>query len=378
MHNLRQSAVRRRSARLFALGSIVASNMLLVSPRTADGQTITGTVVVRVTADSMPISGAAIAAGTANGATDRSGLATFTLPGGRRTLRVTSAGFLPESIAVNVGSGVNRVAIALHHQVALPEGLIAVRRDVRRGTDEPTQVDVTERDAVDPQLDRSPGSISDALTHIEGVRVQPLSAGSAGEGIRIRGMPARYTKVLMDGLPLFGATSQGAEVLQTPALGLQRVEVIKGVTSALYGTTALSGVVNMISAPPTSPSEVVVNGSTQEASDVALWQTHTFNPEWSGSLVAGRHYENPGDPDGDGWAEVAGYKRIVVRPRLYWARSEKSTWFMTGAWTSENRRSGTFGDERLPDFRRYRGVRMPARSAAFSSTRTCFSPFARR
>jgi outer membrane receptor for ferrienterochelin and colicins len=353
MNTLRQSAVRRRSARLFALGSIVASNMLLVSPRTADGQTITGTVVVRVTADSMPISGATIAAGTANGATDRSGLATFTLPGGRRTLRVTSAGFLPESIAVNVASGVNRVAIALHHQVALPEGLIAVRRDVRRGTDEPTQVDVSERDAVDAQMDRSPGSVSDVLTHIDGVRVQPLSAGSAGEGIRIRGMPARYTKILMDGLPLFGATSQGAEVLQTPALGLQRVEVIKGVTSALYGTTALSGVVNMISAPPTSPSEVVVNGSTQEASDVALWQTHTFNPEWSGSLVAGRHYENPGDPDGDGWAEVAGYKRIVVRPRLYWARSEKSTWFMTGGWTSENRRSGTFGDERLPDFRRY-------------------------
>jgi outer membrane receptor for ferrienterochelin and colicins len=347
MRNLRRTAVPRRSAALFTLA------MLLASPRAALAQTITGTVVVRVTADSMPISGATIAAGTANGATDRSGLATFTLPGGRRTFRVTSAGFLPESVAVNVGSGMNRVAIALHHQVALPDGLVATRRDVRRGADEPTQVDVTDRDALDEQIDRSPGSVSDLLAHIDGVRVQPFSAGSAGAGIRIRGMPGRYTKILMDGLPLFGATSQGAEPLQTPALGLQRVEVIKGVTSALYGTTALSGVVNMVSAPPTSPSEVVVNGSTQEASDVAIWQTHTFSPEWSGSLVAGRHYENPGDPDGDGWAEVAGYKRIVVRPRVYWARSDRSAWFMTGGWTSENRRSGTFGDARLPDFNRF-------------------------
>jgi outer membrane receptor for ferrienterochelin and colicins len=353
MHNLRQTAVRRRSARLFALAAFATSNLLFAAPRVANAQTITGTVIVRVTADSMPISGATIAAGTTNGATDRSGLATFTLPGGRRTLRITSAGFLPESVAVNVSSGMNRVAIALHHQVALPQGLVAVRREPRRGADEPTQVDVTEQDAVDAQMDRSPGSVSGMLERIDGIRVQPLSAGSAGESVRIRGMPGRYTKILMDGLPLFGATSQGAEPLQTPALGLQRVEVVKGVTSALYGTTALSGVVNMVAAPPTSPSEVVVNGSTQEASDVAIWQTHTFNPEWSGSLVAGRHYENPGDPDGDGWAEVAGYKRIVVRPRLYWSRSEKSAWFMTGGWTSENRRSGTFGDERLPDFRKY-------------------------
>jgi len=335
------------------LGIIAASNMLLAPPRAAHAQTITGTVVVRVTADSIPISGATIAAGTANGATDRSGLATFTLPGGRRTLRVTSAGFLPESVAVNVGSGMNRVAIALHHQVALPNGLVATRRDVRRGTDEPTQIDVADRGALDEQIDQSPGSMSRVFTHIDGVRVQPFSAGSAGEGIRIRGMPGRYTKILMDGLPLFGATPEGAEPLQTPALGMERVEVIKGVTSALYGTTALSGVVNMVSAPPTSPSEVIVNGSTQEASDVAIWQTYTFNPSWSGSLLAGRHYANPGDPDGDGWAEVAGYKRIVVRPRVYWARSDRSAWFMTGGWTSENRRSGTFGDARLPDFRMF-------------------------
>jgi iron complex outermembrane receptor protein len=166
-------------------------------------------------------------------------------------------------------------------------------------------------------------------------------------------MPGRYTKILQDGLPLFGATPEGLDPLLVSPLGLDRVEVIEGVTTALYGPTSLAGSVNLISAPPTAPSQIVVNGSTREASDVALFQTHVFNPQLGATLEAGRHYGNPGDPDGDGWTEVPGYKRIVARPRVWWSRSPTSNWFFTGGWTSENRRSGTFGTARLPDFNEF-------------------------
>jgi outer membrane receptor for ferrienterochelin and colicins len=235
---------------------------------------------------------------------------------------------------------------------ATTQALVA-KRDLRRGADEATNVETTDRFTMDEQVERSPGSIADALNHIDGVRLQALSAGSAGAGVRIGGMPGHYTKILSDGLPLYGASTEGLELLQTSALGVERVEVVKGVSSELYGPSAIGGIVNVISAPPTAPSEVLVNGSTREASDVALFQSHTFSPRWSASLVAGRHYANPGDPDADGWAEIAGYKRIVARPRVYWARDDRSTWFMTGGWMSENRRSGTFGLARLPDFNRY-------------------------
>src|SRR5262249_32385620 len=154
--------------------------------------------------------------------------------------------------------------------------------------------------------------------------------GSGGVGIRIRGMPAHYTKILSDGLPVLSATPEGQNPLQMPVLGVERVEVTPGVMSAFYGPTAMSGAVNVVSAVPTSPSMAIVNGSTQEASDVAVFQTHTFNSQWAGTLLAGRHYRNPGDPDGDGWAEVPGYKRVVVEPRVYWSRTPTSSWFMTG------------------------------------------------
>ena len=358
--------------------------LTILTARVAVAQTGTGTIIVRVTADSVPISRATIVTGRTGTVTDQSGLATFKLPTGRHTFRVTPVGFRPESLTVVVGVGTTRVTVPVHHTraasppqapaavvasaavtpapppppppaplAAAAPGPVAMKRDEHRAPAAPTYMEVSDRDMLEEQLDRSPGNIADLLGRVPGVRVQPLSAGSGGAGIRIRGMPGRYSKILMDGLPLLGDTPEGQAPLQIPALDVDRVEVIPGVVSALYGPTALGGSVNVVSAPSTAPSQAVVNGTTREASDVAVFQTHTFSPEWAATLLAGRHYQNPGDPDGDGWAEVPGYKRIVVRPRVYWSRSPESSWFFTGGWTSENRRGGTFGDARLPDYNRY-------------------------
>jgi outer membrane receptor for ferrienterochelin and colicins len=374
------------------LSSAALFVVAILAARAANAQTSTGTIIVRVSADSTPIAGAPIATGVTNSVTDQTGQAAFRLGIGRHTFRVAPAGFRPESLAVFVGVGTTRVTIPVHRVPAVPAAHavtaatpaapqaaravptappvapaaptavlpeapaslpVAAKRNDQRASDAPTYVQVSDREVIDEQLDRSPGNIADVLSSFDGVRVQPLSAGSGGVGIRIRGMPGRYTKILSDGLPLVGATPEGQDPLQMPALGVERVEVTPGVTSAFYGPTSLSGSVNVVSAPPTSPSMAVVNGSTLEASDVAVFQTHTFSPQWGATLLTGRHYRNPGDPDGDGWAEVAGYKRVVVQPRVYWSRNPTSTWFMTGGWTTENTRSGTFGDARLPDFNRY-------------------------
>lgn len=326
----------------------------LTAARAADAQTSTGTIIVRVTADSTPVPGAAIATGAATGVTDHFGTATFKLATGRHTFRVATTGFRPESLAVFVGVGTTKITVPVRRAPAAVESRAgADRRAEHRASDGPTFVEVSDRDAVSAQLDESPGNIAGLLSRARAVRVQPLSAGSGGEGIRIRGLPGRYARILMDGLPLLGGTPEGQDPLQISALGVERVEVTPGVMSALDGPTALSGSVNVVSAPPTAPSEAVVNGTTHEASDVAVFQTHTFSPQWAATLLAGRHYQNAGDPDGDGWAEVPGYKRFVARPRVYWSQSPERSWFFTGGWTAENRRSGTFGDARLPDFNKY-------------------------
>lgn len=361
MKDFRRFALHFLSSRRFALGALAPLAALCVVTEIASAQTLTGTIVLRVTTDGGPLAGVPVVTRVASSVTDQSGRATFRLPTGEYTFRATPPGFRPESLSVYVGIGTTMRNLSVHHETVMtqaaapaPPHAPAAAPTTIRAAEQPVYSDVAGRAAMDEQIEQSPGVITDALGRLDGVRIQPLSAGSGGVGIRIRGLPARYTKILIDGLPLLGDTPAGQDALQISALGVDRIDVVPGVTSGSVGPAALGGSVNVVSAPPTSPSQVVVNGTTRGASDVSLWQTRTFSPRWSASLLAGRHDRGASDPDGDGWAEVGGYQRLVVRPRVYWTRSASSTWYMTGGWTSDDRRTGTFRDARLPDGNQYR------------------------
>src|SRR5437879_11499823 len=111
---------------------LAASTLLPAIPRAADAQKLTGTIIMRVTADSIPIRGAAVATGTANAVTDQSGWATFTLPTGQHTFRVTPDGFRPESLAVFVDVGTTKVTFPVHHKLPAPQMPVVAQGEVRR------------------------------------------------------------------------------------------------------------------------------------------------------------------------------------------------------------------------------------------------------
>jgi len=86
--------------------------------------------------------------------------------------------------------------------------------------------------------------------------------------LQLRGMPTRHTLVLTDGLPLLGAEPDDFGLLQTPPLDLQRIELIKGAASALYGGSALGGVLNIVSKSPKEESAVLANATSRGGRDL--------------------------------------------------------------------------------------------------------------
>ena len=76
--------------------------------RAADAQTSTGTIIVRVAADSTPIPGATVGIGATNSVTDQTGRVAFRVAVGRHTFHVAPTGFRPESLAVFVGVGTTK------------------------------------------------------------------------------------------------------------------------------------------------------------------------------------------------------------------------------------------------------------------------------
>jgi outer membrane receptor for ferrienterochelin and colicins len=66
-----------------------------------------------------------------------------------------------------------------------------------------------------------------------------------------------------------------------------------------------------------------------------------LSPGWSASLLSGGHWQDATDVDGDAWADLAGYTRAVVRPRMFWDGGGGRTFFATTGFAYEDREGGT-------------------------------------
>ena len=146
-------------------------------------------------------------------------------------------------------------------------------------------------------------------------------------------MRGRYTRVLFDGLPLAGQQVGGLGLLQIPPMDLGQVEVIKGVASALYGAGAMGGVINLVARRPQDDPvrEFLFNQSTVGTTDGVGFFSDWLSQHVGASLLVGGHHQTKNDIDDDGWYDLAGYTRGVVRPRVFWDDGQgRSGWATVG------------------------------------------------
>lgn len=331
-----------------------------------EADTVPVTVTVRVSGEDRPLESALVRSGTGRTAvgarTDARGVATLQLGAGRRWLVASSAGYQTDSVALTLRAGADTTAsIELRASSEAAEGaekgeqaaslsavVVTATRSQRRVEAEPTRVDVLGEEEIQEKTSMTPGSSAMLLSETGGVHVAATSAGLGGANVRVQGLRGRYTQLLSDGLPLYGLSTEGLGLLQIPPIDLRQVELIKGAASALYGPGALGGVINFASrrppvflpGRPRESRELYVNQTSLGGSDVALFDARALSSRWGYTLLATGNRQGKRDLNDDGWADVAGYERGTVRPRLYWTGADGSDLFLTTGITAENRRGG--------------------------------------
>ena len=137
-------------------------------------------------------------------------------------------------------------ALAAPEATQLDPVVVTATATDRLASDAPASISVITREQIQA---RAVLDLSDALRGTTGVTIAGVGFGR--RGIRIRGMDPEYTLVLLDGQRVNAASDAIAhadfDLGWMPAAAIERIEVVRGPMSSLYGSEALGGVVNVIS-----------------------------------------------------------------------------------------------------------------------------------
>jgi outer membrane receptor for ferrienterochelin and colicins len=158
-------------------------------------------------------------------------------------------------------------------------------------------------------------SIFEALEIVNGIRPQ-LNCNVCNTGdIHINGQEGSYTMILIDGLPIVSGLSTVYGLSGIPQSLIERVEIVKGPASTLYGSEAIGGVINLITKIPENAAKLsfdsFVSGWGESITD--LGYKYKLGKEAKGLLgINYVNYANPIDNNEDGFTDLTLQDRISV------------------------------------------------------------------
>jgi outer membrane cobalamin receptor len=117
-------------------------------------------------------------------------------------------------------------------------------------------------------------SLDEVLSAVAGIDFKDYGTGGGVTSVSIRGIPSNGTLVLLNGQPLNAVTNGMADVSTIDVNTIERIEIVRGPVSSIYGANALGGVVNIITIRELSRPEVRLQFTPSTADLDAPFQTH--------------------------------------------------------------------------------------------------------
>ena len=233
------------------------------------------------------------------------------VPEGRFTVEVSAVGYKTQSYEVDIKRGRSyEVNFVLEEDLVQIDGVIvsATRSETTRKMS-PTLVNVVGMDVYNKT---NSTTVAQGLAFQPGVRVENNCQNCGFQQVRINGLDGQYTQILIDSRPIFSALAGVYGIEQLPANMVDRVEVMRGGGSALFGSSAIAGTINIITKEPVRNSATVSHTTTSIGGTSAMHNTTDINASIVsednklGIGVFGQNTEKDAwDANGDGFTELS-------------------------------------------------------------------------
>jgi len=189
-------------------------------------------------------------------------------------------------------------------------------------------------------------SLSEGLNFQPGLRMETNCQNCGFSQVRMNGLDGAYSQILIDSRPVFSALNGVYGLDQIPANSVERVEVVRGGGSALYGSNAIAGTINIITKEPTENIfEVATNLAlilgTSSDKAVTLNGTILTKDYNAGLSISGMFRDrNPYDANDDGYTEITKIENKTFGLKSFYNPTIDSKLSLDFHVTTEFRRGG--------------------------------------
>lgn len=291
---------------------------------------IFGHVIDKSTGRHLPFVNVVVKGTNIGASTDESGHYFITnLPEGVHVVEASCVGYKTTSMEVDVRRGQSyemNISIEVDAQLMKDVVVSASRVAVNR-REAAVVVNVLSPKALDRV---NAVNLAEGLNFQSGLRVENTCQNCGANQVRINGLEGKYSQILIDSRPVFSALAGVYGLEQIPVSMIDRIEIIRGGGSALFGANAVGGVVNVITREPIK-NTLDVAQTTKLIGGKSWDNTSSFNASLvsndfrAGAYIFGTSHNRQGyDRDDDGFTELGKQKSMNIGTRAFFKFGEGS------------------------------------------------------
>jgi outer membrane receptor for ferrienterochelin and colicins len=264
---------------------------------------------------------------------------------GNHIIRIQGIGYKPVEVNVSLEKGeVEQLNIQIEKDV-FDIGSVIVSANRNKTNRKETPVIVN---SITPKIFEHSASvdISESLNFSPGLRTENSCQNCGAKEIRMNGLEGQYTQILINSKPLFSSLASVYGIEQIPASMIERVEVIRGGGSALFGGNAIAGTVNLITKDPLE-NTYSLKGNTmlmsEDATDISIdFNTSVVNEDHTNGIFLFGMNRNRDhfDANGDGFSEVPMMKNTSAGFRGFYRPTKLTRFVIDFTKINEKRRGG--------------------------------------
>ncbi len=268
------------------------------------------------------------------------------LPEGEFTVEVSYIGYktISKKVKSKKGKTLELNFEVVEDMISLEGVVVSANRNETKRRLAPTLVKVLSPTVFE---ETNSATLAQGLVFQPGVRVENDCQNCGYSQVRINGMEGKYTQILIDSRPIFSALAGVYGLEQIPANMIERVEVIRGGGSALFGSSAIAGTINIITKEPIRNSGNFSHTITNFDGSGAYENNTTLNLSWvssdnkMGAYIYGQNrYRSAWDSNGDGFSELPKLKNQTIGFNGYYKTSAYSKLNLEYHHMEEFRRGG--------------------------------------